>query len=199
MDPIRVLVADDEEMTRTALVALLRLEDDLDVVAECGDGRAAVDTARATPVDVALVDLEMPALDGVAVCEQLAPLGIRGVVVTRHARPGVLRRALTAGAAGFVTKSTPVHQVADVVRRVHSGRRFVDPDIAAMALTEEACPLSSRELDVLRAARSGGSVNDIAAELHLAPGTVRNYLSSAIGTLDTRHEAARIAWEEGWI
>ncbi len=198
---IRVLVADDEEMTRSALVALLGLEKDLVIAAECADGRDAVDAARRERVDVALVDLEMPRLDGVGVCTELQDTAIRTVVVTRHARPGVLRRALGAGASGFVTKSTPAQEVADVVRRVHAGRRFVDPDIAAMALTEQDCPLSARELDVLRAARDGGTVADIAAELHLAPGTVRNYLSSAIGAVGvrTRHEAARRAWEEGWI
>lgn len=199
--PIRLLVADDEEMTRTALVALLDLEDDLTVVAECADGGAAVDSATAERPDVALLDLEMPVLDGVGVCEKLAGTATRTIVVTRHARPGVLRRALAAGAAGFLPKSTSVQQVADVVRRVHTGRRFVDPDIAAMALTEADCPLTARELDVLRAARSGGTVADIAGELHLAQGTVRNYLSSAMTRLDarTRHEAARLAWEEGWI
>lgn len=201
MDVIRILVADDEEMTRSALVALLRLEADLVVAAECADGRDAVDAARRERVDVALVDLEMPRLDGVGVCAELAGGATRTVVVTRHARPAVLRRALESGAAGFVTKSTPAQDLADVVRRVHAGRRFVDPDIAAMALTEHDCPLTARELDVLRSARSGGTVADIAAELHLAPGTVRNYLSSAITSLGarTRHEAARRAWEEGWI
>lgn len=199
--PIRLLVADDEEMTRTALVALLGLEDDLTVVAECSDGGSAVDAAARERPDVALLDLEMPVLDGIGVCEALADSATRAILVTRHARPGVLRRALTAGAAGFLPKSTPVQQVADVVRRVHAGRRFVDPDIAAMALTEADCPLTTRELDVLRAARSGGTVADIAGELHLAQGTVRNYLSSAMTTLHarTRHEAARRAWEEGWI
>lgn len=199
--PIRILVADDEQMTRTALVALLDLEDDIRVVAECADGGSAADAVLRERPDVALLDLEMPVLDGVEVCGRLAELPTRAIVVTRHARPGVLRRALAAGAAGFLPKSTPVQQVADVVRRVHAGRRFVDPDIAAMALTEADCPLTARELDVLRSARSGGTVADIAGELHLAHGTVRNYLSSAMTTLEarTRHEAARRAWEEGWI
>jgi two-component system response regulator DesR len=199
--PIRLLVADDEEMTRTALVALLGLEPDIRVVAECADGGRAAAAAEAERPDVALLDLEMPVLDGVAVCARLAGLPTRAIVVTRHARPGVLRRALAAGAAGFLPKSTAAQDVADVVRRVHAGRRYVDPDIAAMALTEADCPLTGRELDVLRAARSGGTVADIAAEVHLAQGTVRNYLSSAMTTLDarTRHEAARRAWEEGWI
>lgn len=201
MDPIRLLIADDEQLMRSAMVALLGLEPDMLIVGECGDGRAAVAEARRIRPDVALVDLEMPHLDGVGVCEQLAALPTRTVVVTRHARPGVLRRALSAGAAGFVTKAVSAQQVADVVRHVHGGRRFVDPDVAAMALTEERCPLTPRELDVLRVARVAGPVANIATTLHLAPGTVRNYLSAAMTTLGvrTRQEAARRAWEEGWI
>lgn len=123
------------------------------------------------------------------------------VIVTRHARPAVLRRALAAGVRGFVPKTTPAARLASIVRDVHGGARYVDPEIAASALTEQDCPLTARELDVLRHAMDGRPVADIAGTVHLAPGTVRNYLSAAMTKLgaSTRHEAARRAWEEGWI
>ena len=122
-------------------------------------------------------------------------------MVTRHARPGVLRRALSAGVAAFVPKTTPAEQLADIIRDVHAGRRYVDPDIAASALTEHECPLTARELEVLRESRTGASIADISAKVHLAPGTVRNYLSSAMTKLrvSSRHAAAHAAWEQGWI
>ncbi|MEV4186267.1 response regulator transcription factor, partial [Streptosporangium canum] len=123
------------------------------------------------------------------------------VLVTRHARPGVLRRALAAGVSGFVPKTTPATRLAEIIRDVAAGRRYVDPDIAASALSEDDCPLSERELEVLRASRTGASINEIAALVHLAPGTVRNYLSAAMAKLGagSRHAAAHRAWEEGWI
>lgn len=199
---IRLLLADDEDLIRGALAALLDLEDDLDVVAQAATSDAAVALAREHRPDLALLDLEMPPADGLRAAEQIiAELGTPVVLVTRHARPGVLRRALAAGVSGFVPKTTPAARLAEILRDVAGGRRYVDPDIAASALTEDDCPLTQRELDVLRAARSGVPVEQIAATVHLAPGTVRNYLSSAMSKLhtSTRHEAAHRAWEEGWI
>ncbi len=199
---IRLLLADDEDLLRGALASLLALEDDLDVVAEASTSTDAVRLARQHRPDIAVLDLEMPPADGLlAAAEIRAESTTRIILVTRHARPGVLRRALAAGVSGFVPKTTPAARLAEIIRHVAAGRRYVDPDIAASALTEGDCPLTERELDVLRAARTGASVNEIAAEVHLAPGTVRNYLSAAMSKLDlgSRHAAAHRAWEEGWI
>lgn len=199
---IRVLLADDEDMIRSALASLLDLEDDLEVVASVGDGLTAAAEADRLRPDVCLLDLEMPGLDGVEVAERVAGIyAARVVMVTRHARPGVLRRAMSAGVAGFVTKSTQASELAEVIRRVHGGRRHVDPDIAASALSAERSPLTERELDVVRVGRTAVSVQEIADALHLAPGTVRNYLSQAMQKLGvrTRREASEKAWEEGWI
>ncbi|TKV27448.1 response regulator transcription factor [Arthrobacter sp. NamB2] len=199
---IRLILADDEHLIRGALVALLRLEPDIDVVASTDNGSDAVRLAREHAPDVCVLDLEMPPTDGIYAAEEiLRSVATRVVIVTRHARPGVLRRALASRVAGFVPKSTPADQLANVIRDVAEGRRYVDPDIAASALTGESCPLTSRELDVLRHGRQGASLQTIARELNLAPGTVRNYVSSAMTKLDapSRHEAATIAWEQGWI
>jgi two-component system, NarL family, response regulator DesR len=199
---IRVLIADDEDMIRSALAALLRLEDDLEVVAECRDGADAVAQAILLRPDVCLLDLEMPGLDGVEAARSIRrQVPARCVVVTRHARPGVLRRALASGVRGFVPKTTPADRLARILRDVHAGGRYVDSEIAATALTEDACPLTERELEVLRLVREGLGAAAIADAAHLAPGTVRNYLSSAMAKLGaaSRAEAARIAWEEGWI
>lgn len=199
---IRLLLADDEDLLRGALASLLALEDDLDVVAEASTSTDAVRLARQHRPDIAVLDLEMPPADGLlAAAEIRAESTTRIILVTRHARPGVLRRALAAGVSGFVPKTTPAARLAEIIRHVAAGRRYVDPDIAASALTEGDCPLTERELDVLRAARTGASVNEIAAEVHLAPGTVRNYLSAAMSKLDvgSRHAAAHRAWEDGWI
>lgn len=199
---IRLLLADDEDLLRGALAALLELEEDLTVVAEASTSTDAVRLAREHRPDIAVLDLEMPPTDGLRAAEEIRaalPTGI--VLVTRHARPGVLRRALSAGVSGFVPKTTPATRLAQILRDVAAGRRYVDPEIAASALTEGACPLTERELEVLRAARTGASVNEIAAQVHLAPGTVRNYLSAAMTKLgvSSRHAAAHRAWEEGWI
>ncbi|MEU3162693.1 response regulator transcription factor [Streptosporangium sp. NPDC006930] len=199
---IRLLVADDEDLIRGALAALLSLEDDLDVVAEAATTTDAVRLARERRPDIAVLDLEMPPADGLRAAQAIrAELPTRIVLVTRHARPGVLRRALAAGVSGFVPKTTPATRLAEIIRDVAAGRRYVDPDIAASALSEDDCPLSERELEVLRASRAGASVNEIAAQVHLAPGTVRNYLSAAMAKLGvgSRHAAAHRAWEEGWI
>nr|WP_298988189.1 response regulator transcription factor [uncultured Micrococcus sp.] len=199
---IRVLLADDEQLIRSALEALLNLEPDLKVVASTDNSADAVTLAQDTVPDVCLLDLEMPPADGLEAAAQiLATVPTKVVIVTRHTRPGVLRRALATRVSGFVPKSTPAEDLATVIRHVTSGKRYVDPEIAAAALAAERCPLTDRELDVLRRSRTTASVQQIATHLHLAPGTVRNYLSTAMGKLGahSRHEAAEKAWENGWI
>lgn len=199
---IRVVIADDEAMIRSALAALLRLEDDIDVVGECADGLEAVAMAEQLRPDVCLLDLEMPGLDGVEVAERLRrSIPARCVVVTRHARPGVLRRALASGVAGFLPKSRGADEVAEVIRRVAAGGRYVDPEIAADALSDERSPLTGRELDVLRAGRRGETTGQIAKGLSLAPGTVRNHVSAVLAKLHvaTRQQAVLMAEERGWI
>ena len=200
---IRLLIADDQALVRGALAALLDLEPDLEVVSEVGRGDEVVDAARTTKPDVALLDVEMPGLDGIEAATALRSLlpGVRVLMVTTFGRPGYLRRAMEAGAAGFVVKDTPAAQLADAVRRVHQGLRVVDPSLAAETLVAGTSPLTARESDVLRAARDGGTVADIARELVLSEGTVRNHLSAAIGKTGarTRAEAARIALDNGWL
>ncbi|MEU7981920.1 response regulator transcription factor [Micromonospora sp. NPDC049081] len=202
-DPIRLLLADDQALVRGALAALLSLEPDLDVVAEVGRGDEVVDAARRTGPDVALLDVEMPGLDGIAATAALraALPGCRVLVVTTFGRPGYLRRAMEAGAGGFVVKDTPARQLADAVRRVHAGLRVVDPTLAAETLAAGASPLTERETEVLRAARGGGTVADLAAALHLSEGTVRNHLSAAIGKTGARNRATavRLAEQNGWL
>jgi two-component system, NarL family, response regulator DesR len=200
---IRLLLADDQALVRGALASLLGLEPDLEVVAEVGRGDEVVGAARAARPDVALLDVEMPGLDGLAATTALraAVPACRVLVVTTFGRPGYLRRALEAGASGFVVKDTPARQLADAVRRVHAGLRVVDPVLAAESLAAGSSPLTGRETEVLRAARDGGTVADLAAALHLSEGTVRNHLSSAIGKTGarTRAEAVRLADEAGWL
>ncbi|AZS36021.1 Transcriptional regulatory protein DesR [Microbacterium lemovicicum] len=199
---IRVLIADDEDMIRSALASLLRLEDDLDVISECRDGAEAVAEALRLRPDVCLLDLEMPGLDGVEAAARIRQqIPARCVVVTRHARPGVLRRALSAGVDGFLPKSRRADDVAAVIREVAAGRRYVDPEIAADALSDERSPLTERELDVLRTGEQGATIAQIAASLHLSPGTVRNHVSSVLGKLgvQTRQQATIMARERGWI
>ena len=200
---IRLLLADDQALVRGALAALLDLEPDLTVVAEVGRGDEVVDAAVQNDVDVALLDVEMPGLDGIAATAALRRKlpTCRVLIVTTFGRPGYLRRALEAGASGFVVKDTPARQLADAVRKVHSGLRAVDPALAEESLVAGASPLSTREAEVLRAARDGGTVADLARELHLAEGTVRNHLSAAIGKTGarTRAEAVRLAEEHGWL
>jgi len=200
---IRLLLADDQALVRGAMAALLELESDLTVVAEVGRGDEVLDAVRAHGVDVALLDVEMPGLDGVAVARQLAEEapGCRVLIVTTFGRAGYLRRAMAAGAGGFVVKDTPARLLADAVRRVHQGLRVVDPGLAAESLAFGDSPLTARETEVLVAARGGGTVADIARALHLSEGTVRNHLSSAIGKTGarTRAEAVRLADEHGWL
>jgi len=199
---IRVLIADDEAMIRSALAALLCLEDDIDVIGECADGLEAVAMAEKLQPDICLLDLEMPGLDGVEVSERLRrTVATRCVVVTRHARPGVLRRALGSGVAGFLPKSRGAGEVAEVIRRVAAGGRYVDPEVAADALSDQRNPLTDRELDVLRAGRRGETTGQIARSLSLAPGTVRNHISAVLSKLHvaTRQQAVLMAEEQGWI
>jgi two-component system, NarL family, response regulator DesR len=200
---IRLLVADDETLVREALAVLLGLEPDITVIAQADNGADAVTLAETRLPDIAVLDLEMPPQDGLWAAERIreANPGVKVMLVTRHARPGVLRRALAAGVSGFVPKTTPAERLAQIIRDIGQGRRYVDPEIAATALTEDRSPLTERELDLLRATRGGGTIEEIAAQLHLAPGTVRNYLSTAMRKLDkrTRHAAAQYAWEQGWI
>jgi two-component system, NarL family, response regulator DesR len=198
---IRLVLADDESLTRGAVSALLGMEPGLVVVAEAGTGGEAIACVRRHRPDVAVLDVEMPERDGAEVAQWVAANepGTRCIILTRHARPGVLRRALAAGATGFVTKSAPASLLADVIRRVNGGGRYVDPDLAMTALMAEECPLTDRELEVLRAVDASGTAGDIAARVHLSPGTVRNYLSSAMQKLGagTRTEAARRARDNG--
>jgi two-component system response regulator DesR len=189
-------------MIRTALAALLRLEEDLEIVGECRDGEQAVAEALRLQPDVCLFDVEMPGLDGIEAAERLRRVSAtRVVVVTRHARPGVLRRALGAGVSGFLPKSRRVEDVAEVIRQVASGRRYVDPEIAADALANTRSPLTDRELDVLSAGSRGETIGEIGAALHLSSGTVRNHVSSILRKLDvdTRQRAVIEARERGWI
>ena len=203
MTTIRLLLADDQALVRGALAALLDLEADLQVVAEVGRGDEVLDAARAHRPDVALLDVEMPGLDGIAATEVLraALPEVRVLVVTTFGRPGYLRRALQCGAAGFVVKDTPARQLADAVRRVHSGLRVVDPALAADSLVTGESPLTGRESEVLRSARDGATVAAIASELYLSEGTVRNHLSAAIGKTGsrTRAQAVRVADCHGWL
>ena len=200
---IRLLLADDQALVRGALAALLDLEPDLSVVVEVGTGDAVVAAAQEHDPDVALIDVEMPGMDGIEATRALkrARPETRVLIVTTFGRPGFLRRALQAGADGFVVKDTPARQLADAVRRVHSGLRVVDPVLAADSLVAGDSPLTTRESEVLRAAREGAAVAAIAGRLFLSEGTVRNHLSSAIGKTGTanRAEAVRVADQNGWL
>jgi two-component system response regulator DesR len=200
---IRLLLADDQALVRGALAALLDLEPDLEVVAEVASGAEVVPAATEHRPDVALLDVEMPGLDGIEATRALkqALPATRVLIVTTFGRPGFLRRALQAGADGFLVKDTPARQLADAVRRVHSGLRVVDPVLAADSLVAGESPLTGRESDVLRAARDGASVATIAGRLFLSEGTVRNHLSSAIGKTGSsnRAEAVRVADQNGWL
>jgi two-component system response regulator DesR len=201
--PIRVLLADDQHLVRGALAALLSLEDDIDVVAEVGRGDEVVSAVHTHRPDVVLLDVEMPGLDGIAAAAALraeAP-GSRVLILTTFGRPGYLRRAMEAGALGFVVKDAPAEELAAAVRRVAAGERVVDPTLAAATLAGGASPLTGRERDVLVASRDGATIADIAARLFLSEGTVRNYLSAAIAKTGTRNrvEALRIAESNGWL
>ena len=200
---IRLLLADDQELIRSALAALLALDQDFEVVASVGRGDEVVAAAKAHRPDVALLDIDMPGLDGLAAAGVLAHEvpQCRSLILTTFGRPGFLRRAMEAGAYGFVVKDAPPEQLADAIRRVVAGERVVDPALAAATLASGVSPLTARERDVLVAARPGTTVSEIAAKLFLSEGTVRNYLSAAIAKAGARNraEAVRIADERGWL
>ncbi|MDT4997869.1 MAG: two-component system, NarL family, response regulator DesR [Pseudonocardiales bacterium] len=201
--PIRLLLADDQTLVRSALAALLDLEDDFEIVAQVGRGDQVVAAARTSAPDVALLDIEMPGMDGLAAAAALRHElpNVQMIILTAFGRPGYLRRAMEAGASGFVVKDAPAEQLADAVRRVARGERVVDPALAAATLAGGASPLTGRERDVLVAARDGATVADIAGKLFLSEGTVRNYLSAAIAKTGVRNrvEAVRVADERGWL
>jgi two-component system response regulator DesR len=200
---IRLLLADDQELIRSALAALLTLEQDFEVVASVGRGDEVAAAAALHHPDVALLDVEMPGIDGIAAARVLAQEfpDCRSLILTTFGRPGYLRRAMESGASGFVVKDAPAEQLADAIRRVAAGERVVDPALAAETLTNGASPLTARERDVLVAARPGATVSDIATNLFLSEGTVRNYLSAAIAKTGSRNraEAVRRADEKGWL
>jgi two-component system response regulator DesR len=199
---IRVVIAEDQAMVRGALGALLDIEDDITVVGQAPNGHEALALVERTSPDVVLSDIEMPECSGLELAHELRRRGhpARVVMLTTFARPGYLRRALDAGAAGYLLKDAPSAQLADAVRRVHAGGRAIDPALAAEAWTEPD-PLTDRERQVLRLASDGRSSAEIAADLRLSEGTVRNYLSLAIGKLGARNrvDAARAARERGWL
>jgi two-component system response regulator DesR len=199
---ISVVLAEDQGMVLGAFAALLRLEPDLEVVATATDGHAALAAVLEHAPDVLVTDVEMPGMTGLDVAAALRRDGpaTRIVIVTTFARSGYLRRAMDSGVSGYVLKDAPIDQLVDVVRRVHAGERVVDPQLA-MAAWDAADPMTDRERDVLRLAADGLPNGDIAARLHLAEGTVRNYLSTAISKLGVRNriEAARLARDRGWL
>ena len=199
---IRVVIAEDQSMVLGALAALLDLEPDIEVAGRARDGQEALDLVDKVRPDVVLTDIEMPRMTGLELAAELKRRGspARVVILTTFARSGYLRRALDAGAAGYLLKDAPSERLAEAIRRVHSGLRSIDPELAAAAW-EEAGPLTDRERQVLRLAAEGHSSARIASELHLSEGTVRNYLSEAISKVggENRVEAARIARQKGWL
>lgn len=200
---IPILLADDQALVRGALAALLDLEPDIEVVAQVGRGDEVVAAARDSGAAVCLLDIEMPGLTGIEAAEVVRRElpGVRTLIVTTFGRPGYVRRALDAGASGFVVKDTPARQLADAVRRVHQGLRVIDPDLAAESLMAGSSPLTAREAEILRLAIDGSPVASIASRAHLSEGTVRNHLSAAIGKTgaSTRAEAAALAQANGWL
>ncbi|PAX82237.1 DNA-binding response regulator [Streptomyces albidoflavus] len=200
---MRVLLAEDQGMMRGALALLLGMEPDLEVVAQVGSGDEVLSAALEQRPDVALLDIEMPGLSGLEAAALLRDQlpGCRVVMVTTFGRPGYLRRAMDAGAAGFVVKDGPVEELAEAVRRVLRGETVIDPALAAAALSAGPNPLTGRERDALNASADGATVADIAVRLRLSESTVRNYLSAAIGKTSTRNrvEAVREARRQGWL
>ena len=214
---IHVIVADDQALIRGALSALIDLEDDMHVVAQAADGREAIaaveasnaenssgdQAAKAASTLVVIMDVEMPVMDGISAAAALKERGAnaRVLMVTTFGRPGYVQRALDAGAVGFVVKDAPAEQLLEAIRRTSQGLRTVDPALAVDALTKGQSPLSAREVEVLRAFEGGGTVEDVASELMLSAGTVRNYVSSAMDKTHarTRAEALKVATENGWL
>ncbi len=199
---IRVLLAEDQAMVRGALSALLKLESDLDVIGSAADGEEAWKCIEHDKPDVVVTDIEMPRLTGLELAQRIRDrdVGCKVVILTTFARPGFLRRALDAGVSGYLLKDAPAEQLAEALRKVHRGGRAIDPQLALEAWSGED-PLNERERQVLRLAGDGLSAGDIAEQLHLSQGTVRNYLSEAIGKLGVgnRIEAARLARQKGWL
>jgi two-component system, NarL family, response regulator DesR len=200
---IRVMIAEDQAMVRGALAALLTLEGDIEIVAQVARGDEVVAAAQSAHPDVALLDIEMPGMDGLDAAAALRDQvpGCRVLILTTFGRPGYLRRAMESGVVGFLLKDAPAAELAAAIRRIVAGERVVDPKLALAALSEGNNPLTERERDVLAVAASGASVAEIAAKLSLSEGTVRNYLSVAIQKLHAanRIEAARIAESKGWL
>jgi two-component system response regulator DesR len=200
---IRVLLAEDQAMIREALAALLSFEADIEVVAQVGRGDEVTEAARRARPDVALLDIEMPGMDGLAAAAALkrdSP-GTQVVILTTFGRPGFLRRAMESGVSAFVVKDSPADKLVQTIRRVLRGEKVIDPDLAAAALAEGTSPLTPRERDVLAAAAGGGTVAEIARQLYLSEGTVRNYLSACIQKTGARNraEAVRTASDRGWL
>jgi two-component system response regulator DesR len=197
------LIAEDQAMVRGAMKALLAMEDDIEIVAEADRADAVLDVAKRSHPDVALLDIEMPGGDGISAAAQLRKElpQVKVLIVTTFGRPGFLRRAMEAGASGFMLKDAPATELALAIRRTMKDERVVDPALAAAALSAGVSPLSEREREVLKAGQAGASIADIARSLFLSEGTVRNYLSSAIQKLEVsnRTEAARVAEEQGWL
>ncbi|MFE9045445.1 DNA-binding response regulator [Streptomyces sp. NPDC012421] len=200
---IRILLAEDMHLIRGALVALLGLESDMEVVAEVARGDAVVPAALAHRPTVAVLDVEMPGGDGLTAARDLGAAlpECRILILTALGRPEILRSALAARASGFMLKDAPPDRLADAVRRVAAGERVIDPELAAEALMARQSPLTARETDVLRLAADGGELAEIARELHLSQGTVRNYLGAVVTKLDARNrlDAVRIARQQGWL
>jgi two-component system response regulator DesR len=202
---IRVLLAEDQAMIREALAALLSFEDDIEVVAQVGRGDEVTRAARDAKPDVALLDIEMPGMDGLSAATALraACPDVKIIILTTFGRPGYLRRAMESGASGFIVKDSPADKLARTIRAVLAGQRVIDPDLAAAALAEGPNPLTPREKDVLAAAarNEGATLAQIAAAVYLSEGTVRNYLSSCIQKTGTRNraEAVRVAQDRGWL
>ncbi|MFG3119403.1 response regulator [Streptomyces sp. NPDC048197] len=200
---IKVLLAEDQGMMRGALALLLDLEEDMQVVAQVGAGDRIVAAALDARPDIALLDIELPGRSGLDAAADLrtALPSCKVLIVTTFGRPGYLRRAMEAGASGFLVKDGPVEDLAAAIRRVLAGERVIDPGLAAAALSAGPNPLTQRERDVLTAAVDGATVSDIAGKLHLSQATVRNYLSAAIGKTGTRNrmEAVRAARQNGWL
>ncbi len=199
---IRVLLAEDQAMVRGALSALLKLESDLDVIGSAADGEEAWTIVEREHPDIVVTDIEMPRLTGLELAQRIRDrdAGCKVVILTTFARPGFLRRALDSGVSGYLLKDAPAEQLAEALRKVHRGGRAIDPQLALEAWSGED-PLNERERQVLRLAGEGLSAGDIAERLHLSQGTVRNYLSEAIGKLGVgnRIEAARLARQKGWL
>jgi two-component system, NarL family, response regulator DesR len=200
---IRVLLAEDQAMIREALAALLSFEDDIEVVAQVGRGDEVADAAAQSAPDVALLDIEMPGMDGLTAAAALraSSPATKIVILTTFGRPGYLRRAMESGVSGFIVKDSPAGKLVQTIRKVLDGQRVIDPDLAAVALAEGTSPLTPREADVLAHAADGATIAQIAGTLYLSEGTVRNYLSSCIQKTGARNraEALRIARERGWL